>query len=146
MTGCLIAMGLLIFIGIIAAIMSYVEDVKISKQYEKDYLEAKKQKDKLLEDYVVVINKMYHSGNTYERYKEFLQRAKIPFREEELLDESHRLQPGQKLNPAPHKTMSVLVGKENNAEVLDLAFKKYLKKREKIIDSKADELIEKLGN
>lgn len=144
MTGCLIAMGLLIFIGIIAAIMSYVEDVKISKQYEKDYLEAKKQKDKLLEDYVVVINKMYHSGNTYERYKEFLQRAKIPFREEELLDEIHRLQLGP--TPPPHKTMSILVGKENNIEVLNLAFEKYLKKREKIIESRANKLIEKLGN
>lgn len=107
MTGCLIAMGLLIFIGIIAAIMSYVEDVKISKQYEKDYLEAKKQKDKLLEDYVVVVSKMYHSGNTYERYKEFLQRAKIPFREEALVDEIHRLQLGP--TPPPHKTMSILV-------------------------------------
>ena len=144
MTRCLIAMGLLIFIGIIAAIMSYVEDVKISKQYEKDYLEAKKQKEKLLEDYVVVINKMYHSGNTYERYKEFLQRAKIPFREEALVDEIHRLQLGP--TPPPHKTMSILVGKENNIEVLNLAFEKYLKKREKIIESRANKLIEKLGN
>lgn len=146
MTGCLIAMGLLILIGVIVAIMSYVEDVKISKQYEKDYLEAKKQKDKLLEDNVVVVSKMYHSGNTYERYKEFLHHAKIPFMEEELLDEIPRLQPGQKLNPAPHKTMSILVGKENNIEVLNVAFEKYLKKRKKIIDSKANEIIEKLGN
>jgi hypothetical protein len=42
--------------------------------------------------------------------------------------------------------MSILVGKENNIEVLNLAFEKYLKKREKIIESRANKLIEKLGN
>lgn len=145
MTGCLIVMGLLIFIGvmIIMAIMSSVEDAKISRQNEKNYLEAKKQKDKLLEDYIVVC-KIYFPGNTYEKYKEFLQRAKIPFREEALVDEIHRLQLGP--TPPPHKTMSILVGKENNIEVLNLAFEKYLKKREKIIESRANKLIEKLGN
>ena len=141
MSGFLIGLSLLIGVMVVA-IRHHVEDAK----NEKNYLEAKKQKDKLLEDYVVVVSKMYHSGNTYERYKEFLQRAKIPFREEELLDEIHRLQPSQKLNPVPHKTMSVLVGKENNVEVLNVAFEKYLKKRKKLIDSKANELIEKLGN
>lgn len=145
MTGCLIVMGLLIFIGvmIIMAIMSSVEDAKISRQNEKNYLEAKKQKDKLLEDYIVVC-KIYYPGDTYEKYKEFLQRAKIPFREEALVDEIHRLQLGP--TPPPHKTMSILVKKENNIEVLNLAFEKYLKKREKIIESKANDLIEKLGN
>ena len=145
MTGCLIVLGLLIFIVVmvIVAIMSHVEDVRISKQNEKNYLEAKKQKDKLLEDYVVVC-KIYHPGNIYEKYKEFLQRVKIPFREEALVDEISRLQLGQ--TPPTHKTMSILVGKENNIEVLNLAFEKYLKKREKTIESKADELIEKLGN
>ncbi len=145
MTLNLIVLGLLIFIVVmvIVSIMSSVEDAKISKQNEKNYLEAKKQKEKLLEDYVVVC-KIYYPGNIYEKYKEFLQRAKIPFREEALVDEIHRLQLGP--TPPPHKTMSILVGKENNIEVLSLAFEKYLKKREKIIDSKADELIEKLGN
>lgn len=145
MTGCLIVIGLLTFIVVmvIVSIMSYVEDVRISKQNEKNYLEAKKQKDKLLEDYVVVC-KIYHPGNIYEKYKDFLQRVKIPFREEALVDEISGLQLGQ--TPPTHKTMSILVGKENNIEVLNLAFEKYLKKREKTIESKADELIEKLGN